>query len=186
MTSNSVEIEDLFSPVLQPDERLLWTGRPRAGSFDHRYLLGMIWGGVGVCFIGFLLAMTLAAWTGGSSINVIGLLYLGMTILLLAICLTMLITSWHRFSRPGRQSYAVTNKRLIFHDRGHPQAFESQLLRHVSNIWRTGSGNVMFGTAPHELFFSISNALKKPPSDRFINIPDSQDVERIILGAASK
>lgn len=186
MTSNSADIEALFSPVLQPEERLLWTGRPRAGSFDYRYLLGMIWGGVGACFIGFVMVLPLVPSTGGRPQHVIGWLFLGMTILLLAVCLTMVITSWHRFSRPGRQSYAVTNKRLIFHDRGHPQAFESQLLHHVSNIWRAGSGNVMFGTAPHELFFSMSNVLKKPPTDRFINIPDSQDVERIILGAASK
>ena len=188
MNTISTEHRVLFDPILQSGERLLWVGAPVPGSKDRRFLLPMVFSAVWTLML-MLMAIPGHIPIGLSMLpNPTGVLFAGVPLLMMGAGVTMIALSWHRLCSPGRFSYAVTDKRLLFHDRQNPESTDSLIVSQISDIRRKGNGpgDVLFG-AQQQAQFPMQMMIWAPPShDRFINIADPAAVERLILDATLK
>ncbi|WP_372664135.1 PH domain-containing protein [Amycolatopsis kentuckyensis] len=158
---------DLPGNVLQPGERLLWSGRPQRFALEApdwlRVALGLLW-----------LALAFGVpWLGGAGISIVPLVVgpLG------------LLVAWGgvavRLRTRRRSAYAVTDRRIVVADRRSGAVIASERLSRLpapsAKVGRDGLGDVTFGTGGPKA--------PNPASPRLLGVPDAERVRDLIAAA---
>jgi hypothetical protein len=159
--------------ILDPGEKVLWTGRPHAGDFaTQRGLSALLFG---------LFWLALTGWAAYGAFEKGGLPFLfasGFALIGLFIALT---PAW-RFYEAKHTVYALTNRRALIQVSGFNPSRRSVPLQQIRFIEMRASdekdvGNIYFQDIVHT---GEGTALHR---EGFIAVPDAGNVERLLRRA---
>ncbi len=200
------ETEALLYAELEPEERIIWSGKPAQGAKNSNsptvvfIILASVFGGIGIAMlvVGFILLSIGRTKDATAAMTV--MLILGGTFFSLAIMFS-LFAIFLRFPLSGL-TYAITDRRIISINSGNMRVVTSYGKADISSITRLerqdGTGDILFGqnkmggsgynygyqynasgTSTNTYGPRTSGALRS--SGSLIGIPNVREVEHIIL-----
>jgi len=176
-----MEMHPEIAAALRPEERVVWSGRPRQGLRFH--WVDYLDIPLTVAFSSVLVWMAI----GGDSAlpPTVGLIFV------IAAALS-LYRSWSRIvwdsSRRGRTFYALTDQRAFILEEGPRRRLQSIVLKDLSHLsyseHRDGSGSVAWGrwmadTAARQRDYAWSFIGRRVPYPTFEEIPDVRRVYQL-------
>ena len=176
--------QEWIQPYLNPDEQVIWAGRPRVGvilrASDWFVIpFSLVWGG-GACVAAYSMAT--------SSAPLFAKLFAG--VFVLAAIYLVIGRFFADAARRKKICYALTDKRVLAVSQGGGGNTKSISLRSAGEIIlerkADRSGTVAFGPMQPEMFRVFGSAPNFPQPLMFEDIPNAGEVYQMVLDAQQK
>jgi hypothetical protein len=182
----------VFQPLLEPEEKLLWSGRPGGAKLVlPSDLIRIIFGLIAIILpLAILTRPLISAWLNHEPIEPFEYFLLAPVAVFIAVGVNLGfggLIKRRKITRAVR--YAITDKRVIIADARDPGSPQALLLRDIKGLTlKTGkerAGTIVFGEIDPGLWFTISEtpddlADKMPDLLYLFEIPEAEQVRDLL------